>query len=520
MSGILVIMNDGNHGDDTTIEPLQKPQEFEQRLNVYMEVKERRRKDGSSSSAINMETLLSHDTTSIDLIDKQILSYLFGDWYKNLIYIEGDLSLKTLDLDKLGEVCDGLVVNGNLTVEGGIYNLEGDYGPALVVSGNVLADCLICGGSEICLHGDTQIYGFIVAHYNHGMLLVIKTKALVGINNGHFFDVRGDVLYRFSDDGSKDLYDLTYLAKIYTKERLFVEIDEYEDDDDDYYLDIDAFNREIAKNDIALLEEIKRHFYEYEMLKQRLDEATCSGDTQLAEKLKGQLANYTDSDNELDSCRDSNCLDDDMEDVIEDSAPGLDFKFYTLSELEDLNNEIEKGGYFVVSIWKNIIRLLNREKMSALGLVIAKINKILESSNFNGIVIKDKAHSLKELDKFERTLEDFYFLQQKMNLLMLGLFSSLMWFYPDSVILYILVAFELFSLIKKHVNLSKHKKWVLSARVYVNKAPYSANGDNRNESDELDDVLTFLKYTTEQEKKGWSVQLFDWVVNVVKGKKR
>jgi len=35
----------------------------------------------------------------------------------------------------------------------------------------------------------------------------------------------------------------------------------------------------------------------------------------------------------------------------------------------------------------------------------------------------------------------------------------------------------------------------------------------------LDDTLAFIRYTTEQDKENWSVKLFDFIVNLFKGKR-
>lgn len=107
-----------------------------------------------------------------------------------VVVYDGDAFINTdLDLDSYQAEADGIVINGNLYVTGSIINMEGDYGPFLVVAGNVTAKNIDKGGSDIYIYGDCKISNVIYGYYNHGELTV---KGTVGaqyiINSDHFFE--------------------------------------------------------------------------------------------------------------------------------------------------------------------------------------------------------------------------------------------------------------------------------------------------------------------------------------------
>ncbi|MCY1079284.1 leucine-rich repeat domain-containing protein [Archangium lansingense] len=75
----------------------------------------------------------------------------------------------------------GLIVRGNLTIEGCLANFENDYGPFLQVHGHLIAQRIATGGSQIRVNGDVTT-GDLVGVYNHGCVaaggnLVARTIA-------------------------------------------------------------------------------------------------------------------------------------------------------------------------------------------------------------------------------------------------------------------------------------------------------------------------------------------------------
>ncbi|WP_224365048.1 leucine-rich repeat domain-containing protein [Hyalangium versicolor] len=61
----------------------------------------------------------------------------------------------------------GLIVRGNLTIEGCLLNHENDYGPFLQVHGNLIAQAIATGGSQIRVKGNVTARD-MVGVYNHG----------------------------------------------------------------------------------------------------------------------------------------------------------------------------------------------------------------------------------------------------------------------------------------------------------------------------------------------------------------
>ena len=80
--------------------------------------------------------------------------------------IDGDFEMDSYDENEIL----GFVFEKNLTVTGDIIQLEGDYGPHLLVMGNLKAKNLDKGGSYMDIYGDCDIDGLIYGYYNHGML--------------------------------------------------------------------------------------------------------------------------------------------------------------------------------------------------------------------------------------------------------------------------------------------------------------------------------------------------------------
>jgi hypothetical protein len=81
----------------------------------------------------------------------------------------------------------GLVILGNLVVEGSIINADCDSGPCLIVKGDVKAKNLVCGGSFIEIYSNAIIDDVVFCHYNHGELIIrgqLETKVLINDDHG------------------------------------------------------------------------------------------------------------------------------------------------------------------------------------------------------------------------------------------------------------------------------------------------------------------------------------------------
>ncbi|WP_244224975.1 leucine-rich repeat domain-containing protein [Corallococcus sicarius] len=97
----------------------------------------------------------------------------------------------------------GLIVRGNLTVEGCVFNGENDFGPFLQVDGNLFATSIAMGGSRLRVAGDVMT-GDFVAVYNHGSVCVGGDLVARTIASDYALQVEGAVdAYRYQGQGSK-----------------------------------------------------------------------------------------------------------------------------------------------------------------------------------------------------------------------------------------------------------------------------------------------------------------------------
>ncbi len=105
---------------------------------------------------------------------------------------EGNLEISRLNLDwdshwKGTEL--GLIVTGDLTVEGDIINSNINDGPFLLVQGNVKAKNLLAGGSEIYIAKDATFEELCVGEYNDGVLTIKGAlQCALLINDDHHID--------------------------------------------------------------------------------------------------------------------------------------------------------------------------------------------------------------------------------------------------------------------------------------------------------------------------------------------
>ncbi|WP_375757624.1 hypothetical protein [Corallococcus exercitus] len=97
----------------------------------------------------------------------------------------------------------GLIVRGDLTVEGCVLNWENDFGPFLQVHGNLVAKRIAIGGARLHVSGDLTTED-LVAVYNHGSVSVggnLKARTLA---SHYAFKVAGAVdAHRYLGQDSK-----------------------------------------------------------------------------------------------------------------------------------------------------------------------------------------------------------------------------------------------------------------------------------------------------------------------------
>jgi hypothetical protein len=201
---------------------------------MYKMILTHRDKGFSLVSSISMDELLSYPT--VDKDGAEYSFYLEGSKERKFIYIDGDLSLnETLDLDQLEKKAEGLLVSGNLIVDGSILNNESDYGGTLIVLGDVIADCIIAGGSVIHLKKECYVHAFVISFYNHGVLDINKTSIPFFVRSDGSFELIYQDKY----------YDERSLIKETKKKYSFISLCE----DEEYYFNEHKF--------LEILKEIK-----------------------------------------------------------------------------------------------------------------------------------------------------------------------------------------------------------------------------------------------------------------------
>jgi hypothetical protein len=86
----------------------------------------------------------------------------------------------------------GVVVDGDLTVTDWITNWERDFGPFLLVRGDVRAKNLGTAGSEILIEGDLDVTQTLAGIYNHGHTIIKgDTRAEVVLTDQHLTEFHG-----------------------------------------------------------------------------------------------------------------------------------------------------------------------------------------------------------------------------------------------------------------------------------------------------------------------------------------
>ncbi|GEM_PF-5563629 len=139
----------------------------ELRTLLFQEVLKARGAGYTLPQALTQEELFARETVPAADLDIG----LEGDQYEKVLLFDGDLRIEgDLNLLTLYDHADALMVRGDLIVNGGVYNPEGDYGAGLHVMGNLLTDFLVVGGSEVRVDKKVFAHVLVLKYYNHGRL--------------------------------------------------------------------------------------------------------------------------------------------------------------------------------------------------------------------------------------------------------------------------------------------------------------------------------------------------------------
>lgn len=137
---------------------------------------------------------------------KRLVSYA-SDYFKpetkaRIRVVEGDLRITgnlRLDWDQ-GLGADGMIVTGNLDVDGAIVNAGMNGGPFLLVAGTTAARAIVGGGAELRFEGDAKVAEIVIGHYNDGVLAFgADLVAPVVVTMDHDLQIHGRLDGRWFD---------------------------------------------------------------------------------------------------------------------------------------------------------------------------------------------------------------------------------------------------------------------------------------------------------------------------------
>ena len=115
-------------------------------------------------------------------------------------WLANTLSLPLKEIEKIR--IEGILVNGNFSVNGTIINAEGDYGPYIFIKGNVDCQSLLLGGSYVEIMGNVKAQEVVMTSYNHGNFKcsgIIEAPVFIVEDHYTTFTGRKNDLFYYND---------------------------------------------------------------------------------------------------------------------------------------------------------------------------------------------------------------------------------------------------------------------------------------------------------------------------------
>ena len=136
-------------------------------------------------------------------IDKNKYVHSSYGWDKNAtyIFIDQDVSFPyDIETDALCQLLkkdhkkvDGIIIHGNVTIDGALLQLDAQQGERFFVNGNVVAKNILKGGAEFHIKGHVEVEQAIYGLYNHGMLVVEgDVSATFILEEDHYYHFSGN----------------------------------------------------------------------------------------------------------------------------------------------------------------------------------------------------------------------------------------------------------------------------------------------------------------------------------------
>ena len=191
-------------------------------------------KDGPKQASANYTIISEKEAVQRFKLD-QYINGLYDDGGNYVLY-EGDATFDgALDTHKfcaaLKQDIYGIIVDGNLTVNGVLFQPDMDNGEHLLVTGNVQVKSINKGGAEFYIKGNLTAEQTIYGYYNHGQLTVEgRTQAVAIFADDHTFKFTGGVSGTIIGDHEIEGVDGGY-SGITVLRRELVKEEEYADSD-------------------------------------------------------------------------------------------------------------------------------------------------------------------------------------------------------------------------------------------------------------------------------------------------
>ena len=172
-------------------------------------------------SGTNTDAYTATVITEKEAIERfQINTYIHGLLGDNTKYtlLRGnvviDQDLNTYKFCKEGTApTKGIIVDGNITINGVLFQPDIDYGEVLFVTGNLAAQSINKGGAEFYIKGNVTVEKTIYGYYNHGSLIVEgNTEATTIFAEDHHFTFNGDVQGLVIDTGTIEGVEVDFIT--------------------------------------------------------------------------------------------------------------------------------------------------------------------------------------------------------------------------------------------------------------------------------------------------------------------
>lgn len=207
-----------------------------------------------------------------------------------------------------------------------------------------------------------------------------------------------------------------------------------------------------------------------------------------------------------------------------------DFKLYSLNNINELNEEIEKNLVGINGFLKVIYLLIfDRERLKKIGLTFTKVEMFVSNTDFEGEKLKNSSAVIINIEKFFNLLTDIY--TKNLHSCFLGtafytiLAMFLVYLYKFSLLSIVVIIFALFSLKSIFDKIQEQKQlklWYVSSLSHVktirdNKKNTDSAGEP--DSDLFDNLMKIEQFYLNKENQSWSVRLFDFIARLLTKKK-